>query len=75
MTCRQLGGACDMQFQAETFGRMTEISMQHGIEMMNAQEAEHLQAIEKMKVIMQNPDTMHQWFEEKRAEFDALADD
>jgi len=29
MTCRQLGGAFDIKFQAETFGEMSELSMQH----------------------------------------------
>jgi hypothetical protein len=32
MTCKQLGGACDIMFQAETFGEMSELSMQHGME-------------------------------------------
>lgn len=75
MTCRQLGGACDIKFQAETFGNMAELSMKHGMEMMKANDEAHLKAIEEMKVIMQNPTTMHEWFDARKAEFDALEED
>ena len=75
MTCKQLGGACDVKFQAETFGQMAELSMQHGMEMMQANDEAHLKAMTNMKEIMQNPATMNQWFEERKAEFDALDED
>ncbi len=75
MTCKQLGGACDKILQAETFGEMAELSMQHGMEMMQQNDEAHMKAIASMKEIMQDPRTMSQWFEERKAEFDALADD
>ncbi len=75
MTCKQLGGACDKIFQANTFEKMIELSMQHGIEMKEQNEEAHVIEIEKMKVIMLNPNTMHEWFGKKKAEFDALAED
>jgi len=75
MTCKQLGGACDIKFQAETFGEMAELSMQHGMEMMQQNDEAHMKAIANMKEIMQDPRTMGAWFEERKAEFEALADD
>jgi len=75
MTCRQLGGACDIMFQAETFGEMAELSMQHGMEMMEQNDEAHMKAIANMKEIMRDPRTMSQWLEERKAEFDALDDD
>ena len=75
MTCKQLGGACDIKFQAETFGQMSELSMQHGIEMMQENDEAHMKAIVNMKEIMQHPATMNQWFLERKAEFDALDED
>jgi len=30
MTCKQLGGACDKEFQANSFEEITEMSKQHG---------------------------------------------
>lgn len=75
MTCKQLGGACDIKFQAETFGQIAELSMQHGMEMMQQNDEAHLKAIANMKEIMADPRTMNQWLEERKAEFDALDDD
>jgi predicted small metal-binding protein len=75
MTCRDLGGACDIKLQAETFGEILELSMQHGIEMMQQNDESHTKAIQNMKEIMQNPVTMNEWLAMKKAEFDALPDD
>ena len=72
MTCNQLGGACDLEFHAETFEEMAELSKQHGMEMFQKQDAAHLEAMEKMKQLMQKPDDMTKWFEAKRQEFEAL---
>ena len=72
MTCRQLGGACDHEFHADTFEEMGEFSKQHGIEMFQKQDVAHLKAMEKMGELMQNPSDMEQWYESKRKEFDAL---
>ncbi len=72
MTCKQLGGACDLEFSADTFEEIAELSKQHGMEMFRQQDAAHLKAMEEMQALMQNPDAMNEWFESKRKEFDAL---
>jgi len=72
MTCKQLGGACDLEFHAETFEDMAEQSKKHGMEMFNAGDESHLKAMDAMKVLMQSPDAMTDWFNKKRKEFDAL---
>ncbi|MGS0526510.1 hypothetical protein ACU8V7_16330 [Zobellia nedashkovskayae] len=33
MTCKQLGGACDMEFSANTFEEIADLSKNHGMEM------------------------------------------
>ena len=33
MTCKQLGGACDLKFHANTFEEIAEMSKNHGTEM------------------------------------------
>ncbi|MDX1365470.1 MAG: DUF1059 domain-containing protein, partial [Arenibacter latericius] len=33
MTCKQLGGACDLEFHGNTFDEIAEKSKQHGMEM------------------------------------------
>lgn len=75
MTCKQLGGACDEQFQTNTFEEMAELSKQHGIEMFQKQDKAHLDAMMKMQSLMQKPQEMQDWFESKRKEFEALEDD
>jgi hypothetical protein len=72
MTCKQLGGACDLQFKAETFEEMANLSKEHGAEMFKQGDKAHLEAMNKMQDLMQTPGAMQTWFDEKRSEFDAL---
>ena len=72
MTCRQLGGACDIEFAANTFEEMAALSKSHGMEMYKKQDADHLRAMDKMKELMQSPGAMKEWFDAKRKEFENL---
>ena len=72
MTCRQLGGACEMEFHANTFEEIAEMSKKHGMEMFQKGDENHLKAMNEMQELMQSPDAMNQWFSAKRNEFDAL---
>ena len=73
MNCKQLGGACDKEFHANTFEEMAELSKQHGMKMHQAQDAEHLKAMQKMGELMQMPEEMNKWYESKQKEFDELS--
>jgi len=75
MTCKQLGGACDKEFQASTFEEMAEISKKHGMEMYQMGDEVHLKAMNEMQVLMKSPEGMKEWFENKRKEFDTLSED
>lgn len=75
MTCNQLGGACDLVFQANTFEEMAELSKKHGTEMFMQKEEAHLKAMDSMRELMKTPDAMQKWFQEKKEEFDALPED
>jgi predicted small metal-binding protein len=74
MTCKQLGGACDKEFSANTFEEIAEISKKHGAEMFQQGDADHLKAMNAMKTMMANPGVMRDWFAKKKAEFDALSE-
>ena len=74
MTCKQLGGACDLEFQANTFDEIAELSKKHGKEMFEKNDAAHLEAMHKMQELMKNPEDMKKWFEDKGKEFDSLDD-
>jgi len=75
MTCKQLGGACEEEFHADTFEEMAELSEKHGMEMAEKRDEEHVKAMEKMKKLMSDPEAMKLWIEKKRKKFDALPED
>jgi hypothetical protein len=75
MTCKQLGGACDKVFQANTFEEIAELSKEHGMEMFQVQDERHLEAMNKIQKLMQNPEEMTKWFENKKQEFNSLPED
>ncbi len=72
MTCKQLGGACEKEFRANTFEEVAELSKQHGMEMHQKQDPAHLDAMNEMQKLMESPEDMNKWFESKRKEFEAL---
>jgi hypothetical protein len=72
MTCKQLGGACDLEFHAETFEEMAEISKKHGMEMLKAGDEEHISAMNEMQELIKSPEAMKTLFERRKREFDAL---
>lgn len=72
MTCNQLGGACNLEFHADTFESMAEQSKKHVMEMFQKGDKLHLEAMNKMGELMKTPDAMKEWFENKRKEFNSL---
>jgi predicted small metal-binding protein len=74
MTCKQLGGACDKEFTADTFDEIAEMSKAHGMEMFQASDEDHLKAMAEMQELMKDPNVMGEWFENKRKELDAITE-
>ena len=74
MTCKQLGGACDIEFRANTFEEMAELSKQHGMDMFNKGDKPHMDAMSKMQELMKSPESIQMWYENKSKEFEALPD-
>ncbi len=72
MNCKQLGGACEKEFQASTFEEIVELSKQHGMEMFQKKDEAHLKAMNEIQELMQKPEKMKEWFESKKKEFQAL---
>jgi len=75
MTCKQLGGACDKKFHANSFEEMADLSKKHGMEMFQKGDQAHLNAMNEMRELMKATDAMKDWFEKKRREFEALPED
>jgi predicted small metal-binding protein len=72
MNCTQLGGACEKEFHADTFAEIAEMSKKHGMEMFQQNDEPHLKAMNEMQKLMQNPEAMTKWFENRKKEFAAL---
>ena len=75
MTCKQLGGACDAVFEADTFEEMAELSKKHGMEMYQQRDEAHLQAMQEMKELMKTPNAMQEWYTNRKKEFEALPEE
>ena len=75
MTCRQLAGACDEEFHAETFEKMGELSRTHAMEMAAQNDKGHIAKMEEMKELMTKPEAIQEWFANAQKEFDALPED
>ena len=47
----------------------------HGTEMFQASDETHMAAMQKVMLLMQDPDAMNKWFQSMRDAFDALPND
>ena len=74
MTCKDLAGACDAEFHAETFDEMAEMSKKHGMEMAEQGDQAHIEAMEKMKELMSYPGAMKEWYETVQKMFESLSE-
>ena len=52
MTCKDLAGACDLEFHAEAFDEIAGMSKKHGMEMFEQGDQAHLDAMAQMKALM-----------------------
>lgn len=75
MTCKQLGGACEQTFSANTFDEIAMLVSKHAREKVQEGDADHIQAMNDMRSAMSSPDAMTAWMDDKRKAFNALADD
>ncbi len=75
MTCKEMGGACEETFSANTFEEMVELSKAHGMEMMQKQDPDHLKVMGEMKAIMNKPGAMEEYIAQKKKAFDETPND
>ena len=61
-----------MEFHASSFEEIAEMSKGHGMEMFQKGDEAHLKAMNEMKDLMQSPEAMNKWMENKKREFEAL---
>lgn len=72
MTCKQLAGACDKQFKANTFNEIAEMSKKHAMEMFQKGDEAHIKKMNEMMELSKSPDAMNKWFADKKKEFESM---
>lgn len=70
MTCKQLGGACDLMFNAKTFEEISDLSKNHAKEMFAKGDQEHIAAMNAMMEMMKKGE-VDAWMTARRAEFES----
>ena len=75
MTCKELGGACNQTFSANTFDEIAMMVSKHAREMVQQGDAAHIDAMNEMRRNMTSPDAMNEWMDDKRKAFNALPND
>ena len=72
ITCKDLGGACDLEFQGSTFEEVEARSKKHGMEMFQKNDQQHLEAMEEMKDLYSNENEFAKWYQSKKDNFENL---
>jgi hypothetical protein len=67
----ELGGACELEFTAETFDEIAQLSQAHGQTMMAKEDQQHITAMNEMMTIMSNGE-MDSWMQSRRSAFEQL---
>ncbi len=75
MTCRQLGGACDLPHHGETADEVIKAQDKHLKEVVAAGDEAHVSALNDMKGRWKNPIKGMSWYKNTKRDFAALPED
>ena len=75
MTCRQLGGACDLELRGETADEVIQAQDKHLKEIVAAGDEVHESALKDMKGRWRNPIKGMGWYKDAKRRFEALPED
>ena len=75
MTCRQLGGACDLALRGSTADEVIKAQDKHLREAVAAGDATHEQALKDMKGRWKHPIKGMGWYKDTKRRFAELPDD
>jgi predicted small metal-binding protein len=75
MTCRQLGGPCELGLRGDTADEVIKAQDRHLREVVAAGDAAHEKALNDMKARWKHPIKGMGWYRDTKREFAALPDD
>jgi len=75
MTCKQMGGPCDLAFHGNTADEVIKMQDKHLKEMVNSGDATHASAADAMKGRWKNPIKGMGWYRQTKKDFAKLPED
>lgn len=75
MTCRQLGGACDVPFRGNTADEVIKAEDKHLREVVAGGDESHKSALASMQIRWKNPISGVGWYLKTKKAFSALPED
>jgi hypothetical protein len=75
MTCRQLGGPCDLPLQGSTADEVIKLQDRHLKDVVASGDEAHKSALKAMKGRWKNPISGMGWYRKTKREFAALPED
>ena len=75
MTCRQLGGACDLDLRGETADEIIKLQDKHLREVVAGGDTAHEEALNAMKGRWKHPIKGMGWYKDTKREFAELPED
>jgi hypothetical protein len=75
MTCKQMGGPCDMKFQGKTADDVIKAEDKHLRDVVEAGDTAHEPALKAMKGRWKNPVKGMGWYRQVKKDFAALPED
>ena len=75
MTCRQLGGPCDLSLQGNTADEVIKLQDRHLKDVVASGDEAHKSALKAMKGRWKNPISGMGWYRKTKREFAALPED
>ena len=75
MTCKQLGGPCDLQLHGETADEVIKAQDKHLNEVVSKGDETHKEALKDMKGRWKHPIAGMSWYRKSKRDFAALPED
>ena len=75
MTCRQLGGPCDLQLHGDTADEIIKAQDRHLKDIVASGDATHTPALQDMKGRWKHPISAMRWYKKAKSDFASLPND
>ena len=75
MTCRQMGGPCDVQIHGNTADEVIKGGEKHIRDMIASGDETHKSAMQMMDDMRKNPQSGMEWYKKTQSDFTALPED